>query len=136
MIKFKAITVEALCTKYSEDCAVFQIFFEEGNPENGAQSWNFQRALGSDGTIESFGEDDEGVCTVKEIQQLTFYEGISEFKIYKNHLYCIFDENAKQIVGADKIEIIYDLSEEEWIKLSNMAQIVFTNCNFFKNCEL
>ncbi len=61
MTEFNANTVETFRNEFSNDFVVFNIFFEESDPEEGGKSWNFQRALGADGTVDSLGEDDDGV---------------------------------------------------------------------------
>lgn len=122
MIEFKAKVVEAFSQEYTEDCIVHQIFFEESDPEKGGQSWNFSRELG---------DDDDGVCTVKEIQQATIYEGISSFNISSNKLVCKFDETGEAAVGANAIIIEYELNDDEWKKLKQIASLVFSEKLYF-----
>jgi len=126
MIKFHANIVESFKEKFFDDFCVFSIFFEESDPDTGGESWNFQRALGADGTIESLGEDDDGVCVVKEIQQLTFNEGIKSIEISRYRFICKFDPVGRKSAMVEGLDISYDISEDGWEKLVQMAELVFT----------
>jgi len=128
MVNFKAEIVETHKETFSEDFAVFSLFFEEGDPEEGGESWNFQRALGNDGTLENLGEDDEGVCAVKEIQQETFYDGIESFELSRNSAICIFKEG---ISRYSKLHITYDIDDSQWENLKTVALLVFKHENYF-----
>lgn len=131
MTKFTAKIVGAFKEEYSEDFAVFNIFFEEFSPEEGGESWTFQRALGANGTISSLGEEDEGVCIVKEIQQSTQYEGIMEVEISKNRFVCKFNSEAVEETKTEILEIDYVINDQQWKKLSDMAALVFINKDYF-----
>ena len=99
MIRFTARDIAAFSDDFSDDFVVFNIFFEEFNSEEGGESWNFQRALGADGTIESLGEEDEGVCVVKEIQQLVFNKSIQEVELSRGRFVCKFDPEGKNQIS-------------------------------------
>lgn len=105
MTKFKATIVETFKNEFAEDSVVFNIFLEEFDPEEGGESWNFQRALGADGTLASLGEKDNGVCTVKEIQQVTLYEGIQKLELSRTQLFCLFDPDGSNETGIETLEI-------------------------------
>jgi hypothetical protein len=132
MTKFTANKVEVFREVFSDDFTVFSIFFEEFDPEEGGESWNFQRALGTDGKIESLGEDDDGVCTVKEIQQVTIYEGIQKVELSQTRLICEFDPETIKDTGTDALEINYEISGDTWDKLREMAALVFKKREYFK----
>ena len=108
MIEFHAHLVETWSQAYTEDFLVYSILFEESDPEAGGQSWHFSRSLG---------EEDDGVCTVKEIQKITFYEGIKSFQLDKHQLTCEFTLARANEIGIDGLLITYALSDEEWMKL-------------------
>ena len=126
MIDFYANAVEAFSQKYTDDFIVHQIFFEESDPEAGGQSWNFSRSLG---------EDDDGVCTVKEIQQAVVYDGILKFQISRVRLACEFDGETARKTGTDRILIRYDLSDETWESVCALAKLVFSDKPYFSISE-
>jgi allantoicase len=93
------------------------------DPEQGGEHWNFTRTLET---------GDDGVCTVKEIQQVTIYDGINRFLLDRNHVICEFDEQHSKETGTKKIEITYDISEKEWEKLVEKAKLVFSGESYFE----
>ncbi len=125
MIKFHANRVEAFRDEISDDFTVFNILFEESDPDLGGESWIFQRALGADGTIKSLGEEDDGVCVVKSVQQVTFSEGIRSIEISQNKFICEFDSVGRKGSKIDGLDISFYISEEEWVKIVQMAKLVF-----------
>ena len=131
MTKFIAHSVEAFENYYSEDFVVFNIFFEESDPEAGGQSWNLQRALGNDKTLDSLGEEDEGVCIVKEVQQVVLYEAIESAQLSRNRFVCIFDRVAAKKAGTGGIDVSFSIDDERWTKLKAMAELVFLGRNYF-----
>lgn len=132
MIRFTARVIDAFSEEFTDDFVVFSIFFEEYDPEEGGESWIFQRALGSDGTIKSLGEEDEGICVVKEIQQLTFYKGVEEVELSRNKFICKFDPKAIKETKIEGLEIDYNISDEQWAKLDRIARLVFIDRDFFR----
>ena len=132
MIKFKAKTVDSFREEFTDDSTVYSIFFEESDPETGGESWNFERALGPDGTIESLGEDDDGVCVVKEIQQETFYEDIKAIVLTRNRLVCEFTTERATRLGYDGLHISFDLPDDKWERLAQMSEFVFLNRQYFR----
>ncbi|MDY6993953.1 MAG: hypothetical protein SVR94_15300 [Pseudomonadota bacterium] len=122
-ICFEAEFVEVASEEYTPDFIVHGIYFGEGDPEEGGEHWNFTRTLET---------DDEGVCTVKEIQQVTIYGGITRFLLERNHLICEFDENRSKETGTKKLSITYDISDEEWVKLIEKSQLVFSGESYFE----
>jgi len=131
MKKFTAHLVEAFVEEFDEDYAVFNLLFEESDPDLGGESWNFQRALGADGTLESLGEDDDGVCIVKEIQQLTDYEKLEFVEITKNRFYCKFSAEWARKIKIDGLDISYEIDDAKWKVLLHIANLVFLNRNYY-----
>lgn len=132
MTKFFANSVDVFENYFSDDFVVWNMFFEESDPEERGESWSFQRALGKDGTLESLGEEDEGVCTVKEIQQATFYECIESVVLTRNSFFCNFDEKGAKQCGTSSILATFALTDEQWEKMKFTAQLVFLDCEYFK----
>ena len=126
MTTFTAIQVEAYDTEYGDDFVVHQIFFEDFAPEEGGQSWNFSRVLG---------DEDEGVCTVREIQQTTFYDGISSFRLSADCIVCSFTEDGARQAGTDGLTIMFkDIQPAMWRQVAAMAALVFTDRDYY-SCD-
>jgi hypothetical protein len=121
-IAFKAKFVEAVTEQFTRKDTVHGIYFGEGDPEEGGQHWNFTRNP----------DDDEGVCTVKEVQQVTVYKGINDISLGRTGLECEFDDRASKKTGAKRLVITYEISEEEWVKLRDMANKVFSGEAYYK----
>jgi hypothetical protein len=111
---------------YTPDFVVHGIYFGEGDPEQGGQHWNFTRALG---------EDDDGVCTVKEIQQVTVYGGIVRFTLARHSMTCEFDEKAAKETGVRKLHIEYGIDDDTWQSLVKQAKFVFYGEEYFEVAE-
>src|SRR5262249_13464229 len=109
--------------EYTPDFVVHGIYFGEGDPEQGGQHWNFTRNLG---------EDDDGVCTSKEIQQATFYGGIVRFTLARDHVTCEFDEAASRETGVRNLFIEYNVSDGIWQSLVKQAKFVFEGERYFE----
>lgn len=107
---------------FTEDFTVNGIYFGEGDPESGGQHWNFTRALG---------DDDPGVCTVKEIQELTFFEGISRFEMSRTGVTCEFDDQAVQHTGVRRLTMAFQIDDAAWTELRTQAKLVFTGMDYF-----
>jgi len=108
---------------FTEDFTVHGIYFGEGDPEAGGQHWNFTRSLG---------DDDEGVCTVKEIQEFTVHEGITSFEMSRTSVVCDFDSDAAQRTGVRRLTIAYEIDDATWTDLASQAKLVFTDMAHFK----
>ncbi|AZZ90660.1 hypothetical protein EUZ85_07985 [Hahella sp. KA22] len=121
----KAEFIEAIEEEFTPDFKVVGIYFGEGDPENSGQHWNFTQSIGDDD------DDDEGVCTVKEVQQATVYGGITEFTMDCRGLVCKFDESACQQTGVNELEIQYNLNHKKWDELCTMAKRVFVGAPYF-----
>jgi hypothetical protein len=122
-IKFQAEFVAAITEEFTPAFIVHGIYFGEGNPEQGGEHWNFTRTPGT---------DDDGVCTNKEIQQVTIYGGINRFLLARNHLVCEFDEHHSRKTGTKKIDITYEISAKEWAELIEKASLVFFGEMYFE----
>jgi hypothetical protein len=118
-----AYYIEVQEEEFTPDFTVVGIYFGEGDPEQGGQHWNFSQSIGDD--------EDEGVCTVKEIQQVVLYGNIDEFSISQSQVKCVFSDSALAKTGAKKLIINYELNDQEWVSLSNMAKKVFCNESYF-----
>jgi hypothetical protein len=121
--RVKADLVTACEEEYTPEFIVHGIYFGEGDPERGGQYWNFTRSLG---------EDDDGVCTVKEIQQVTIYGGIVRFALARHSATCEFDEKAAIETGVRKLIIEYSINDDSWQSLVNQAKIVFDGEEYFE----
>lgn len=122
-INYKAYYVEALSEEFTPDFIVYGIYFGEGDPEQGGQHWNFTRTLET---------DDVGVCTVKEIQQVTTYGGIERFTLSRNAVICDFDDSHTEETGTKRLSIEFDISEAQWNKLLEKARLVFSGEEYFE----
>ena len=80
--------------------------------------WSFTRCL----------EDDEGVCTVREPQQATVYEGIREIVVSRRRLQCEFESAA---AGVHKLQITLRLAKEEWKHFSKVIDCVFKDRAYY-----
>ncbi|MEZ5324863.1 MAG: hypothetical protein R3F19_07360 [Verrucomicrobiales bacterium] len=124
---FAAEVVEFIETGYTPDFTVIGFHLGEGDPEHGGEHWNFTQTIPpeNDGNF-------EGVCTVKEIQQVTVYGGIERFSMWPNRLVCEFDEATAPKAGVKKLEISYAIDPEKWRKLSEIAMRVFDGESCFE----
>jgi len=112
--------------QYTPNFVVHGIHFGEGDPERGGQHWNFTRNLG---------EDDDGVCIVKEIQQVTDYGGILRFTLTRHSMTCEFDEKTAKKTGVRKLHIEYSINEHAWQSLVKQAKFVFDGEEYFEVAE-
>jgi len=124
MIEFSAEQVEAIEEKYTSEFTVVGIYFGEGDPEKDGQHWNFTQSIGDD--------EDEGICVVKEVQQIVFYDNIEEFIISKNQLKCVFDDSIINTTGTKSLIINYNISDQKWSKILYLAKKVFKGEKYFK----
>jgi len=125
-IHVKANLVAGEEEEYTPDFVVHGIYFGEGDPERGGQHWNFTR---------SSGEDDDGVCIVKAIQQVTVYGGIIRFTLTRHSMTCEFDEKTAKKTGVRKLHIEYSINEHAWQSLVKQAQFVFDGEEYFEVAE-
>jgi hypothetical protein len=122
-IRIKANLVAAEEDGYTPEFVVHGIYFGEGDPEQEGQHWNFTRSLG---------EDDDGVCIVKEIQQVTVYGGIERFTLARDSVTCEFDEEAAKETGVRKLFIEYSINDDTWQSLVEQAKLVFDGEGYFE----
>ncbi|HEX4949259.1 MAG TPA: hypothetical protein VFZ34_21465 [Blastocatellia bacterium] len=122
-LRFHAEMVAGHEEGYTPEFAVHGIYFGEGDPEQGGQHWNFTRSLG---------EDDDGVCTVKEIQEVTIYGGIINFTLTRQSLACEFDEDAAHSTMTRRLFITYEIDDETWNSLVKQAKLIFEGESYFK----
>lgn len=108
--------------EYTSDSIVHTIYFGEGDPEQGDQFWGFSRDLG----------DDDGVCTVKEPQQVTVYGGITDCLLTPESFACEFDEDTARRTYTRRIHITFVINDEIWQRLKQQARLVFPGENYFR----
>jgi hypothetical protein len=121
-LQFHAEMVAAHQEQYTSNFTVHGIYFGEGDPEQGGQHWNFTRCL----------NDDDGVCTSKEIQEVTTYGGIDSFTLTRQRLVCEFNNETAHATQTRKLIITFDLDDEIWGNLLMQTKLVFTGENYFK----
>lgn len=122
-IIFHAERVAAQQEEFTPDCIVHGIYFGAGDPETGGQHWNFTRMPG---------DDDEGVCTVKEIQELTVYGGMTSFTMSRSGLVCEFSAEASRQTGTRRLEITYAVDDATWTAMIEQARHVFEDQPYFE----
>ncbi|HSJ01986.1 MAG: hypothetical protein ACAI34_03865 [Verrucomicrobium sp.] len=118
-ISYHADCVEIIMSQFAPDFTVIGFHLGEGDPEQGGQHWNFTQSVPPEEG------DFAGVCTVKEIQQVTVYGGIRRFHIWPDHLVCEFDERTAPATGACRLRGSHTISPEKWEELSQMAERIF-----------
>jgi len=123
-LKIDAQFVEAQEKEFTPEYSVVGIYFGEGDPEKGGEHWNFTQSIGAD--------EEEGVCTVKEIQQLVLYGNIDKFTLSKKQMNCTFNDAVIEKTGVKKLVINYQISEPQWISLQKMAKKIFNNEPYFR----
>lgn len=126
LLSFVADNVAAESTEYTPNCVVYLIAFGIGDPEAGGHSWSFSRSF----------DDDSGVCSVREIQRATIYEGIVSFALYRTSIECVFDARAAEEVGFARLRITFAIDDERWQKLAATARVVFRDRPYFSLAEV
>jgi hypothetical protein len=121
-ILFKAEMVAAEEEEFTPDYVVHGIYFGEGDPEQGGQHWNFTRSL----------NDEDGVCVVKEIQEVTEYGGIVIFKLTRRSLVCEFNDTTTQSTRTRRLVIEFEIDDETWEALVKQAKLVFEGEAYFE----
>jgi hypothetical protein len=114
-IRFKAEMVAADEEEFTPDFVVHGLYFGQGDPEQGGQHWNFTRSL----------NDDDGVCVVKEIQEVTEYGGIVSFKLTRRSVMCEFNDAAAQSTRTRRLVIEFEIDDETWEAFVMQAKLVF-----------
>ncbi len=89
---------------YTPDFVVHGIYFGEGDPDHGGQHWNFTRTLG---------EDDDGVCTTREPQQITVYGGIHRFVLTRDSVTCGFAARTADVTEVRRLLIDLRIDDVE-----------------------
>jgi hypothetical protein len=114
-VHFHADLVAAQEEEFTPDYSVHGIYFGEGDPEQGGQHWNFTRSL----------DDDNGVCIVKEPQEIVIYGGIVRVSLARHNLMCQFSEAAAQSTKVRTLLITFTIDGERWNALVEQALQVF-----------
>jgi hypothetical protein len=121
-LRFRAEMVAGHEEEFTPDFVVHGIYFGEGDPEQGGQHWNFTRSL----------NDDDGICVVKEIQEVTEYGGIDRFKLTRRSLICDFNDAAAQSTRTRRLVITFEIDDETWEALVKQATLVFDGEAYFE----
>jgi hypothetical protein len=121
LLSFAAEDVRSDTTEYTRECVVYLIAFGTGNPEAGGHCWNFSRSF----------DDDWGVCTVREIQRATIYEGIVSFEMHRSGIECVFDSKVAEEVGFSELRITFEISDGTWQMLAATARVIFRDRPYF-----
>lgn len=121
-ISFTAEQVATHVEDYTETFRVFGAYFEAGDPEVDGESWNFTRSF----------EDDWGVCTVREPQRATFYDGIQALELSRSRLVCTFEQSAERQAGCARLEIQLNVDDATWEKVAQMMDTVCTGKAFYR----
>ena len=121
-LRFKAEMVAANEEEFTPDFVVHGIYFGEGDPEQGGQHWNFTRSL----------NDDDGVCVVKEIQEVTEYGGIVNFKLTRRSVMCSFNDTTARSTRTRKLVVEFEIDDATWEALVKQAKLVFDGEAYFE----
>lgn len=121
-ISFTAQHVDTHVEDFTGDFRVYGVYFEAGDPEADGESWNFTRSF----------EDDEGVCTVREIQRATLYDQIEELRLTRHRLVCTFEPDARNAAGCDRLEILLDVDDVVWERVAEMMDNVCSGKAFYR----
>ena len=121
-ISFTAEQVAAHIEDSTETFRVYGVYFEAGDPELDGESWNFTRSF----------EDDAGVCTVREPQRATLYDGIQMLELSRSQLICAFDPAVQDQAGCARLEIQLNLDDATWDKVAKMMDTVCTGKAFYR----
>jgi hypothetical protein len=121
LLSFVAEDVAIEVVEYTPNFVVHSIAFGLGDPEANGHCWNFSRSS----------NDDWGVCTVREIQRATLYEGIASFNLQRSGLECVFDENGAAEIGFSELRITFEIDDQAWQKLVAAAQTIFRDRAYF-----
>lgn len=122
-LQFHAELVSGHEEEFTPDYIVYGIHFGEGDPEQGGQHWNFTRTLD---------DDDDGVCTVKEIQEVVVYGGIKKCTLTRQQFTCDFDEDTAQETSTRRLHVTYKIDDETWQALKTQAMKVFDGEGYFQ----
>ncbi|MEM8533743.1 MAG: hypothetical protein AAGF95_23065 [Chloroflexota bacterium] len=119
-IAFFAAHVETQNQEYTPDFVVVGIYFSENDELERGQHWHFTRGISSDEH-----EQDDGVCTVKEIQEVTLYRGIARFQLERDKLMCEFSDDAVRETKVKRLLIQFQLHDVAYAELVEMTKSVF-----------
>jgi hypothetical protein len=122
LLSFAAEDVGAETVEFTPDSVVHMIAFGVGDPEAGGHGWNFSRSF----------DDDLGVCTVREIQRATIYEGIASFTLHRSGLECVFDSDGSAKVGVAELHIGFEIDDRVWEEVSTASRFIFRDRPYFK----
>lgn len=121
-LTFHADRVAVDSTDYGDDYRVHSAHFGTGDPEVDGHHWHFSRCF----------RDDDGVCTSREIQQATLYEGIRTFQVSRTNIRCIFESSGAREVGIRELSISFEVDDAQWRRLSEMLDVVFRDKPYYR----
>jgi hypothetical protein len=121
-ISFTAEHVDAHVEDFTDTFRVYGVYLESGDPEADGESWNFTRSF----------EDDEGVCTVREIQRATLYDKIQELFLSRSQLVCTFEPEVQDETGCARLEIRLNLDDAAWEKVAQMMDTVCSGKPYYR----
>ena len=121
-ISFTAEHVATHVEDFTDTFRVYGVYFEAGDPEAGGESWNFTRSF----------EDDDGVCTVREVQRATLYDGIQALTLSRSRLVCTFEPDCQTLAGCAHLEIQLDVDDATWEKVAQMMDTVCSGKAFYR----
>ena len=120
-ISFTAERVATQVRNYTDTFRVYGVYFESGDPESGGESWNFTRSF----------EDDDGVCTVREVQRATLYDKIQELRLSRSYLTCTFEPEGHTAAGY-ALEINLRVDDSTWERVAQMMDTVCSGKSFYR----
>jgi hypothetical protein len=103
ILSFAADQVGTDTTEYTPTCIVSLIAFGIGNPETDGHCWVFSRSF----------DDDDGVCTVREIQLAVVYEGIQFVRLTRSEFTCVFQQPAAKELGFSELHVAFVTDAEQ-----------------------
>lgn len=121
-ISFTAEHVDTHIEDFTETSRVYGVYFEAGDPEAGGESWNFTRSF----------EDDDGVCTVREVQRATLYDQIQDLQLSRSELICTFEPRAQGVAGCARLEIHLEVDDATWERVAQMMDMVCSGKAFYR----
>ena len=123
-LEFKSEFVDLDEVTYTPDYSVIGIYFGEGDPQKEGQHWNFSLSLGED--------EDQGVCTIRDVNRVILYKGIAQFNLSRNWLVCEFSNEGIQETNVKTLVINFDIDDSKWKSLVDMAKRVFVHESCFQ----
>lgn len=116
-LSFAATLAVAVSEDFGGGCVVHGLHFGGDDLEGGVPHWSFSRLVAAGAA--------DGVCTVREPQDLTFYDGIAEFRLGRDAVEVRFDAAGALQAGAEVLMIGLAVDEAAWAALADQAELAF-----------